>query len=96
VFRSSFVFNQLQRDRFSRIGNFFCVIAIKQKQDNGDVSDERLFCGDRRRKGRRFESRDKREGMIMLDEMLGGIDSRHPWRSPFGRLRRPKSLPAIL
>jgi hypothetical protein len=25
-----------------------------------------------------------------------GIDSRHPWRSPYGRLRRPKRHPAIL
>ena len=102
MFQSSFVSNEPQRNRFSRIRDFFCVIAIKQKTYDGELSDERLICGDRRRKGRWFENRGECGGVIMLDEIMGGVggmggsDSRHPWRSPFGRLRRPKSLPAIL
>jgi len=49
------------------------VIAIKQKPDKDDVSDERLFCGDRRQKGRRFESRGERGVGIMLDRIGGWI-----------------------
>ena len=72
--QSSFVSNQLQRDRFSWIGDFFYVIAIKQQPDKGEVSDERLFCGDRRRVDGCLDCRGERVGGIMLDEIRGGMD----------------------
>ena len=75
MFQSSFVSNQLQRDRFSSIGNFFCVIAIKQKPDKDEVSDKRLFCDDRRRIKRRFERRGELDDVIMLDKIMGGMDT---------------------
>ena len=80
MFQSSFVSRELQRNRFSRIGNFFYVIAIKQKPDKDDVSDERLFCGDRRRMKRRFEIRGERESGIMLYRS-DGWNGTGLWRS---------------
>ena len=71
MFQSSVVSNQLQRDQFSRIGNFFYVIAIKQKPDKDDVSDERLFCGDRRRMKRRFERQGELDDVLMSDKNDG-------------------------